>query len=665
MYSLLSLATFVRQLVLAIFVGAAEGIKGVLRPEQSAADSAITDVLESGKTIFDEQWRRASSWCSSVKVWADGPGSFWKPLSLFKPSTVNFQITPADRVDVLDLYERYLLEADVPASGLETFWVLTSDAFRFEPVKGDVTVRCDRRSTSPKFSAMFPMGMRRGEPGAVQQLQMTPLRQTDLTVEMALYVNGALYRRLVVEGNVGSLSESLKRFVSDIGSLGKSKVPNVGTLEYYLPGESLKSKPSRSGEPAVRIKSETVLGPGSQLAPIGDREWQSPTGRLSFDVKASGTATVISPQIDFVPWTEVSSALNPYLKSLYDVADVFREIHSDYLDNIDINDLQDRLNTFPRRVEPAHTSEGSWSEVVSSKELEDLASYGAALYLKILSKEAREYIEKLAVGGLLQIIWPNGVHVPWTLLYMGRPDGKVDPLRFLGLRFRLQYHSRADSPPGPRLGSLREFRTAYCLNWGKELTGESELQKRAFESGNALFVPQPGQTQTRIEQLREFLRSPAPGPVRVLYFYCECDMNVPAQPRLFFGDDLSGEILSHRDMLLLTFEDRPVVFMNACNSSVASSDMTNQLEDTFFQARCRAYIGSEANLPVAFAGRFGVVFQRFFLGNIDGSRVSLGEAMYQARSFLWNNYRNLGGILYSHSQDYLAYVDQDDLGEAV
>ncbi len=416
----------------------------------------------------------------------------------------------------------------------------------------------------------------------------------------------------------------------------------------------------------IRIRDAAVIGPGGQLASVTSTLLEATGERLTFVVHPMGSAFVsIGEQPrDYVPWVVNRPALSGPVKNLYAAAEAFlsdsrAEAH---LNNIDFDDLSRRLADFPQSNPPAREREESWQELKTGTALRELATYGNAVYEALLSKEARTFIENLSPRSKLQIVWPaqaggTGLHVPWPMMYMGRVESEVDPERFLGLRFRLHYHSRTGEPPNPELGSINQFRTACLLYWGNDLIAECDCHRRAFPGMHTVFIPRSPESKPEIREVKAFLKSPSPGPVRVLYFYCKCDSTKPERPYLIFGNDLEGDYLTHADLLNLFFEDSPVIFMNACDSSAATTEMTNQIEDAFFKAGCRAYIGSEVKIPVTLSARFGATFQHFFLGNINGARIPLGDAMYHGRTFLWQSYRNIGGIFYSHSQDYLSAVN--------
>ena len=60
-----------------------------------------------------------------------------------------------------------------------------------------------------------------------------------------------------------------------------------------------------------------------------------------------------------------------------------------------------------------------------------------------------------------------------------------------------------------------------------------------------------------------------------------------------------------------------------------------------------------------FASRFATAFFHYFLVARDEDPISAGEAVYRARRFFWTNYRNIGGLLYTHSNDFDVHAGEE------
>jgi hypothetical protein len=61
--------------------------------------------------------------------------------------------------------------------------------------------------------------------------------------------------------------------------------------------------------------------------------------------------------------------------------------------------------------------------------------------------------------------------------------------------------------------------------------------------------------------------------------------------------------------------------------------------------------------------RFAETFFHFFYGGAGGegsAPIAAGEAVAQARMFLWNHYRNIGGLFYTYVNRMKIYMADDE-----
>jgi hypothetical protein len=139
----------------------------------------------------------------------------------------------------------------------------------------------------------------------------------------------------------------------------------------------------------------------------------------------------------------------------------------------------------------------------------------------------------------------------------------------------------------------------------------------------------------------------------VLYLFCQCNPGAGNNPTLRFGSTNDpANVIVQTDFGTSALADRPLVFANACTTVAADPYMANDLEEAFFDRDCRAYIGTETKVPIIFGSRFAEIFFRFFYRLLDPAPMAAGEAVTQARLFLWTHYRNIGGLFYSHVNQY-------------
>jgi hypothetical protein len=355
-------------------------------------------------------------------------------------------------------------------------------------------------------------------------------------------------------------------------------------------------------------------------------------------------------------------------------ADAFRADYDDYLDDIEPGEIEEDLQNFSPEYDWSHMSDladpkrrHAWNNVARSEKLRKLAYDGYDLYETVFPRDTklRAWIDSLLPGWKLKLIWTEAAkewaHIPWGLMYCSDsppPGEPVDALKFLGLRFRVSYKARKVDA-GPRgLGSLTDSYAAHLHYWGEtpnELRMESDWQRSTLRRWNNQIVVPDFESSNFKDDLCQLLRDPTPPPMRLLYFFCRTGMDVDNRPALRFNSSSSLEdTLTQEDLGTQAFADRPLIFANACATSASDPYSINELERAFFRRMCRAYIGTEVKIPIRLASRFGWLFLKFFFRDVDPAPLSAGEAISQARLFLWTRYRNVGGLFY-------CVINQDDL----
>ena len=374
-------------------------------------------------------------------------------------------------------------------------------------------------------------------------------------------------------------------------------------------------------------------------------------------------------------------------------AEALRVAWEAHLDNIDAADLADRLrrwNKDPvgwgvpdwRRLSfwADQPQEQAWSRMEVSAQLRALAFHGRTLFEAFFPKSGRlrAVVEKMRPGARLNISWLPLAgagfisHVPWGLMYLGDVplEGQpVDPLGFLGMRFRLAYDCHQDFSRSRSLGAFQNTYRTHFLYWGgddKDTTRrEARWQHDLFKDWeNQIFVPKPMEsedestrTRTARTELLRLLTKPEPAPTSLLYLFCQSDTEVGNTPILRFGDTNDAvNLVKQMDLGTSALADRPLIFANACGTAGAETYQANLLEDTFFGRECRAYLGTEIKVPIALASRFAAIFFHFLYRKLDPAPMAAGEAVAQTRLFLWTHYRNLGGLFYCYINQYDLYV---------
>lgn len=544
-------------------------------------------------------------------------------------------------------------DSAIPQAGLKTHWRVIPTDLRFAASDNDVSVSL---SGEAEFDLLVP---KIGNSPTIS-LALTPT-SAEAGFLVLISVGGKLYRELTVSLRVADGAEP-----SADGSASKT------TRDYAL---------ARLGQADLRTT----------------HEWTTPPGSLTLYVYAPGRATIFGSAngVPYPPGEQVyvgteKSELNGTVDSLRRAAESLRTKATAYLNDIDPTDLLNRLDLFQPQydwtqlgdyTDPAHSA--AWIAVAGSKELQVLAFYGRKLYDTLFpaDQNSRIWTDALPPGQLVHVVWrkDSGAswipYLPWELLYCGdaNPGMPIDPTKFWGLRYRLQYTSY--NPPRVPSASLGSPQEACCTNlmfFGKspKELAEVQWQKQIWTdlSGKIKNRLLPsGVTDPKSEILKaltdpDSIQGSANVPAAVLYLFCHYGKDPNDTPILRFGDTSSpDDILTEPEFGTSAFGSRPLVFANACATAGTDVYSANAVTKAFFDRGCRAFIGTDCMVPAAMASRFAVIFFYFFLRLVDKQQLPMaaGEAVAQTRLFLWCHYRNIGGLLYSYLNQYDLYMASD------
>jgi hypothetical protein len=481
---------------------------------------------------------------------------------------------------------------------------------------------------------------------------LTPLTAPEARVDVLIYLGNDLYRQLTVSLNVEPADQAAGQLPA--GGSGRGQTVTVIT-DHILP--------------AAHAGLSSVL------------EWQRPAHQLDVYVMRD-EAVLILPEEGFAedrPWRAQLSAVETSIAAVRDALGELRDSHFSYFNEIDPDTLLPALDSYrpPQHWDfgQAHSAgpfAQNWPDIARGPELQRLAEEGNELYHHVFEDDyTRDLIEtRLRPGDMLKLTWRNGSagwvpHLPLPLMYIDPPPDAdrgrpVDPTQFLGLRFRLGYIARRASSPPRALGDWSRTTRAHLLYWGAgpgDPVADESLRHRIELSRwqPALLLPEPGRLDA--SALAAYLRAPGPAPVSLLYFYCHCRDGAGTNPLLRFGTTTDKDsVLRRSDIGSSRLADAPVVFVNACGTNVAEPLLANRLMELFFIRNCRAYIGSETEVPAALAARFATTFFSFLYGAAGRGIAPVGEAIAQARRFLWTEYQNIGGLFYNYVNDYALYA---------
>jgi hypothetical protein len=421
-------------------------------------------------------------------------------------------------------------------------------------------------------------------------------------------------------------------------------------------------------------------------------EWTTPQEHIQVAIM-SGFVSVTTKRgpVDYSamePWTGIDNRIAGPISDVRDKLERFRAMADSYLNDVDPQDVKARLagqswkpytnppngwQPLPSSVSPQHQQ--SFDKVQSSQELRDLAYSGNTFFETCFPQgsQRRAIIDGLASGSRLDFFWTetSGAgwvsHVPWSLMYMDAPDsfgGPIDCERFLGLRFRIASRSRTQKGSSLALGDAASVHALHLLYWGDNPTDQVGVESRwqVAEYGRwprQHFIPDLAQPDAKT-QVKRAIGSPAPAPTGLLYMFCHCSVGDGSQPVLRFGNTSQNQdVLKNSDFPKDPLTGGPLVFANACTTAASDPHLTSFLEELFFNKGVRAFIGAETKVPIQLASRFAWLFFQFFYRQVDSSPMSAGEALMQARIFLWTQYRNLGGLFYCLVNQYDLFLATD------
>jgi serine/threonine protein kinase len=581
--------------------------------------------------------RRASFWISER-----GPDSR-VPLTKGDSYTGNFRIGSPVPSSLLTDEQARIPNSDVPPEGLQTSWVISSSNIQFESIDASTVVKRNSLATgnmSVRFSLTIPGS---GDSKTIQ-FRLRPLTLGASFIAY-VYVRNELYREFHVN----------------------------------LLIEEARSKATEETSSVIMTRDILITAPG-HLDLRTTHEWTTPPGEMTLTVSGKNNAAVrggwgaTALEDDYFMNTE-RSFISGSILNVRKAAEDFRGEYSDDLDDIDPEDLCARLsNPFQPHYDWANLGSYAdekhskrWQALAMSKELFDFAYEGRQLYDTVFppGKDLRSWLDKAPPGLRINVIWrpttgAEWIHVPWGLMYTDdvKPGVPVNPTAFWGLRYRLGYSAYPPGAPSKALGTLQSAWSANFLYSGEDsgdaAANEGKWQKNSWSAWQNQFIVPTGTKPDRRGEIMNELSMPTKVPTSVVYIFCQCSVGSGNMPVLQFGPE--GELVRHTELGTSEFGGHPLVFANACVTGASDPLIVNELEKSFFQRKCRAYIGTEARVPISMASRFASVFFHFFYRLIDSKPMPSGEAIAQARLFLWSHYKNIGGLLYTLVNQYDLYM---------
>jgi len=590
-----------------------------------------------------------------INVWVEERLVSLEPLNVGESYTLNLMVGKPVAASLLRGSDAGVPDSDVPESGLETHWVIASDTVELRSLTLDVSTAPMNAGASTAWAANFSLHIPWRGDSATRSLRITPRVAVGACLEVMIFVQTEQYRRFTV-------------------NLAVEESPGVAAPEPHLS--------------VATVSDDCANAPLAHHNLRTTHEWTTPSGRISISVIGADKAFVTGdagaqPVNGSTDWQGNQAMVAGPMLNVRSSAEKFRAKWERYLNDIDPTNLNDRLNHFSPQYDwsalrddsdPSHQQE--WQRVAVSQELRDLAYDGHRLYESFfpLGSDLRSWLDALRPAWRISITWQpkSGAgwipHVPWGLMYQPTlpvASQPIDPMGFLGLRYRIDYTAHPVNAKSKALGRVEDTYGSHFLYWGdqpQDLTGEEARWQHQQWCGwpNQSFVPPTPPGVDPKATLLSLLDTPTPTPAAVLYLFCQCSVGDGNNPVLRFGNTLQpSDVVRRTEIGTQPLTDQPLVFANACTTAAADPYMANELETVFFQRDCRAYIGTESKVPIQLASRFASAFFNFFYRKVDSEPMAAGEAVVQTRLLLWTQYKNIGGLFYNYVNLYELFMAQD------
>ncbi|MFD9835280.1 hypothetical protein [[Kitasatospora] papulosa] len=661
--------------------------------DNSAADPQVPITVEELDTI-DEQV--INFWFTET-AHADEP--FWVDTTY----TGSFQIGP-DHPDNRVTGDRVIPACAIPAAGLPTQWYVMSRTCKLALAGASEAEEPATAGDEPEWAVEFDLLILPDAPSEERLLSITPTRPGTCRIDVLVMVEGDLYRELSIEFPAESpppaqappghgMPASREKSIQELAPLPKPRdEPStpVPALPPTKPEETVsRAALSRRRPPNQRPHSRVSVTSTRHVvarhtALQVPHDWQRPANTLTLTLMPPYAQWRLDvdgePQLlreGFKTWQPESYA-DQMVREAQEALETYRQHHAGRYDAITPSDIATKLQRFTASADwsTPHTLASSndqqaWNAVANSPQLRELAMAGSQLFTALFPREHlfHELVKGLAPGDRLRVYWKHGGpdHIPWPLLYRGSLPSAGNPIQaqdFFGLRLRTTHIAR--SAETVRVLSADATRT-HLMYWGGS-DGDETMRVSLehideLDQWKPLVLPQ-GQEQ-RKEEISAYLCDP--DPISLLYVFSQAYSRGGQLRGLRFGSTIDPP-----DLLLLSemgqepLEDQPLVFMNACETSSAEHTYSNMLKNHFVNRGSRAYIGSECKVPAGFAARFAHVFFHFLYDRSQHNQpTAAGEALAQTRKFFWDQYRSLGGLFYSYTNDDQLFVARPGEVEAM
>lgn len=380
-----------------------------------------------------------------------------EPLVVGNPYALSFKLGDAVAYNLFSGQDTDVAESDIPLEGLMTRWTVVSKSVELRSTSPGVRVHAWPPDSPSSWTAHFTLPVLRD-------------RESDI-IRLGIIPHDPEAARLNVLIDVGV--DPWREFAVDLVTVKRE------------------GEPAPPISPAVKIIDEVILAPADQLNLDPPHEWQTPRGTLTLRMRGRGRIEVTGQALqdgvvvdieDESHWGGNAAEVANLIPALRSAGEAFRSTEQSYLNDIDHDDLIQRLaqfapvydwNQVPDLADERHRD--TWKRVASSQTLHRLATIGHALYQRCFPNRQdhpiRGWLDSLPAGYQLNIRWtmddPGWIpHMPWGLMYMREPTLPIDP-RLHGDTFPDQLRqAQVQCTPSPWRAGYRQPGTLSLLGHG-------------------------------------------------------------------------------------------------------------------------------------------------------------------------------------------------------
>lgn len=354
---------------------------------------------------------------------------------------------------------------------------------------------------------------------------------------------------------------------------------------------------------------------------------------------------------------------------------------------VELINLRKKMTDWSKQYESFLLTEGDSKVKCDPEKIKavwkEMAEWGRSVYIKLFDLQAQNNLDLVELSKSLKnknkvgkrIVIDSAIgNIPWGLLYdeLVPESFDGDYIGELLKHFWATKYELEVLPTYPRtrvdweqlLDNSESTRLTATVN--KEIAVYGMEQQHFFEGMTQQFGAPANAASPLIinnqkpDVIASITKPKRLEPLHLLYFFCHHKKaggtwmkqgyrNLDDTKMIIEGEDIKVDTTTiglsemRNNERITSFESPPVVFLNACESSqVELGDPTSFMHYFINILKAWAFIGTEAEIPAAFADKFG---QRFIQEFLKGEPI--GEIMFNVRRDYAQNESNPFGLYYT------------------